>query len=343
MGEPGIRLVTRAYAISAVSAVALLGGCFASPASPCRTGCRSSWDEAASSFWDEGHIEGRMPDGSWMPVDEWPGQPVPVFWMAPLEQALPEDLTPTPLGGGGQEVEVVAGAPVKVDLRLVTSVHFPPGSIVEWVRAAPHFFDPDDPAIEVLGMSNPDAVFEAPFGQPGLHPVAVRVYDGEGTPVFYSWTTEAVHVGASWSFEGQVQPQHPREGAGPFVEPAAMADRFLLPSWAEYKPLTAHTEYRGTWAPGQGSDVSLGLYDGEAREIQCSRTDGLGPEGTREEVNTTVRSTGIAARGLTYQLWVGYTPGFFCAPSFDHGYYANPTPVPYRLRLTLWPTSPAFL
>ena len=42
---------------------------------------------------------------------------------------------------------------------------------------------------------------------------------------------------------------------------------------------TANTSYRGTWAPGLGTDIGLTLYDSTPEEVKCSQTEGPGPAG----------------------------------------------------------------
>lgn len=306
-------------------------------------GCDGSdpWDLAEPLMREPGAIEARLDDGTWAAIDDWPNRDIPVLWLPPVVQALDEDPVPTPQGGGGQEVAVQPGPPMPVLLRL--AVQMPSDSTVEWVRPPiSPFFHPEE-GFETLGTAPPGEPFEVQVAEAGRHLFGAIVRDPAGAAIAYTWTTEALHVGASWTFDGQVQPQHPREEAEPLVEPAAMADRFVLPAWAEGRTLVASTEYRGVWVPGTGSDLNLALYDGEPREVQCSRTDGLGPAGTAESLNASIRPVAGPTAGKPFQVWVGYTPGFFCAPSFGEGHYANTTPVPYRLELALWPIDPAFV
>lgn len=319
-------------------AVLLVAGCI-EPACPgCDRDPRAGADALLSH---RGRVEARLPDGSWQPVSDWPTFAIPVFWMNQTV-ALEESVEPTPLGGGGQAVPVAPGAPVTVALRVVPE-SLAPGGTVEWVRLdASGFFDPaEDPQVP-LGSAPIGEPFAVSIDRPGITSFAVKVFDEAGRLVFYSFTTEDVHLGGSWTFEGQVQPQHPRDGAGPFVDPEAMADRFQLPEWAWGGHLLARLEYRGVWVPGMGADLNLALYDASMLELQCGRTDGVGPAATSETLDVPIREQ-PQTEGHTFEAWVGYTPGFFCDPSFDEGYYANPTPVPYRLRLEVWPKTPAFL
>lgn len=301
-----------------------------------------SWDHVPIMGLDfPGHLEVQV-NGAWLPVDGWPDTDRTIVWMPAANTALLEDTLPTPQGGGGQQVQVLP-SPATALVRLVAPPSMAPNGTIAWIRTSSNFLDiaTDETPLGTTGRNEP-LVF--PLEYPGLQKLAVRVSDATGHPAFQSFATEALHVGERWSFTGKVQPQQPNDDLGPFVPVEDMADRFTLPGAANGLYLEAHTRFDGAWVPGSGTDINLAVYGPDGKELQCSVTDdpNHGPPAANETLNVELRTLPFDPAALE-TVWVGYTPGFFCGPHFGEGYYTNPTPVPYRLDLVLWPIDPVFI
>lgn len=264
-------------------------------------------------------LEGQLGEGPW---GSWANVTI-----AAEPVAGPSMGVPSFLGGGGETIALEWPANVSQTLR----VRIPEGDRLQGYEAHYHLIRGERVPADIANRT-PEAIlpagegFETTLLAPG--PFLVQVFLHEtGSPVVAANFSEPVRGRLSfhWTATGDVQPQQPEGSGDEWPTPrTAMVDIYTIEVEAGV-PLSATTEFRGTYAPGMGTDVDLGLYTPGGDGTVCDGSGGggatLDPAQAQESVASTTDVDGA------WSIQVGNIQG--CGGQSYQ--YSNPGPVPYAL------------
>lgn len=272
------------------------------------------------------HLEGSIADGPW-------GATANVT----LESGNvtgPRMGTASALGGGGELTALSLPGNATVSVR-----------IVEHARLAGYFarFTLADGSGNATPAETGPATdtFHARLIHPGPFTVTVQLYSAasNATPAATFAETFQGRLAYHWKITGDVQPQKKQDVTGADPWPTArdqMVDKYSL-QIPEGAPVVALSAFDGTYTPGDGVDIDLGLYSADGTGVACAA-------GTSVSAGSTPNNPAQAAETLTAAtdaagLWTveigamqdgcpvnGGAGGVFS--------YTNAGPVPYTLEIT---------
>lgn len=166
--------------------------------------------------------------------------------------------------------------------------------------------------------------------QPGRYVVTTRLLR-EGRLVGVVDAPIYALVNFAYRIESAVHPVR-APAAPPPDNYEEMADRFQLELHHGADSLRAHTRFRGTWQPGQGTDVDLEVDRPNGSPARCSTSKSFDEPGPGDSLER-IEIGSVFPRG-TWTVRVGAVRiQQNCANDFD--YYTNAALVPYALQLEI--------
>jgi hypothetical protein len=281
------------------------------------------------------HLEGMLAPGA-----AWAAN---VSTTQTQQVASPGMAIPSPLGGGGETTPL---PPVAAKLQArVREADQLGGLRIVWIalRGAD---GSRGPATNSSALGPGDA-YSLDVGA-GSTLVGAALFDGEPSPgnlpVAVFLNPVRAQVVATWEVTGTVQPMKPQSPVPATGARDAMVDKYTM----DIPPgshVTAKTAFRGAFAPINGGDVDLGLYDPTGVGTVCSATGGgtlpVGggnplPDAAQatESIDVTLPSH-IPTGAWSVQVGAmldGCKDAAGAAVTF---FYINLGPVPYTLTVTV--------
>ncbi len=264
------------------------------------------------------HLEARLNDGAW-------DANLTAAVIMPEIQS-PAMTGPEPSGGGGESTPLPVPSNLTLEVRIKEYAEL--GDYTAWWV----FMTGSG---NVTTVARPaDAIFEFRLATLGPYTVNVLLTNGpdDMTPVAVYNQTIAGSVSVQWTVTGEVQPVHAPNMPS---DRNSMVDKYTV-DLPEGITLTAVSSFEGSFAPGDGTDVDLGIYGTDGTGLACVGSGG----GAAPVVGPFVPDPAQSSETVTFDTdtagqWSVEVGTMATGCSGQSAWtYTNAGPVPYKLVIT---------